>query len=61
MKQTLVVHPGTGTIIDADECFILQSDDFSGMEDDEIVEAVTEGFPLHRNLYARSLRSLLGL
>lgn len=54
MKQTLVVHPGTGTIIDAEECFILQSDDFGGMDDGEIVEAaLTEGhFPLHRNLYA---------
>ena len=38
-QTTLIVHPGTGTIIDADECFIFNTDDTGmAMEDDQIIE-----------------------
>ncbi len=38
-QTTLIVHPGTGTIIDADECLILNTDDTGmAMEDDQIIE-----------------------
>ena len=38
-QTTLIVHPGTGTILDADECFIYNTDDTGiAMEDHQIVE-----------------------
>ena len=38
-QTTLIVHPGTGTILDADECFIYNTDDTGiEMEEHQIVE-----------------------
>ena len=39
-QTTLIVHPGTGTILNADECFIYNTDDTAiWLEEDELVEA----------------------
>lgn len=38
-QTTLIVHPGTGTILDADECVIYNTDDTGiAMEEHQIVE-----------------------
>jgi len=38
--NTLIVHKGTGTIIDADESYVLHGD-FTDMDDEQIIDMVT--------------------
>lgn len=46
--KTLIVHPGTGTIIDADEAVVINMDVTNGYDDDDII---TEAVDCANTLY----------
>lgn len=51
-QTTLIVHPGTGTILNADECFIYNTDDTAiWLEEDELVEAAKANNDTLKNLH----------
>lgn len=51
MRQ-LIVHPGTGTVISADECLVLDEDQIG----DEISEAIINGDNLDDVIVALAIR-----
>jgi hypothetical protein len=51
-QTTLIVHPGTGTILNADECVIYNTDDTAiWLEEDEIVRAAEANNDTLKNLH----------